>query len=215
MTFKRISRGLLITLLVLAILACAGIGAFYKVGRWLVDPDPLQRAQAIVVLSGKSPFRAMQAADLYRRGWAPAVWLLEDKTDEADLAFARLGIPYPQELDYDQQVLEKCGVPNQAIRVLGPPTTNTVSEVTLIADELRRQNLESVILVTSPVHTRRVKAIWRIVVGEHPQAILRQDSFETYDPDHWWRATQDAESVVHELLGLVNIHLGFVAKPRK
>ena len=89
-----------------------------------------------------------------------------------------------------------------------------MSEAALIAGELRRQGGDRVILVTSPLHTRRVRAIWRRVVGDHLHAILRYDSAEPSDPDHWWRATQDVEAVVHELLGLINISMGFVAKPR-
>jgi hypothetical protein len=98
---------------------------------------------------------------------------------------------------------------------LEPPTTNTESEITLIADELRRQGGDKVILVTSPVHTRRAKVIWHIVVGDHPQAILRLASAEPTDPDHWWRSTQDIQDVLHEVLGLIDAHLGFVAKPWK
>ncbi|HMD84396.1 MAG TPA: YdcF family protein [Terriglobia bacterium] len=214
-TRQRTGRRWLILLAVLALLAGSAFWAFRKVGRWLVAPDALQHARAIVVLSGRLPFRAMEAADLYRQGWAPEVWLFRDETDEADAAFARLGIPHPSEEEYDQQVLMRLGVPAAAIRILEPPTTNTVSEAKLIAEELRRQGGDKAILMTSPLHTRRVKTIWRLVVGDHPQAILRYDSSEPSDPDHWWRATQDVEAVVHELLGLVNAYLGFVAEPRK
>lgn len=215
MTFKHISRRLLIFLIVMMLLAGVATWSFRKLGRWLVDPDALQHAPVIVVLSGNTPFRAMEATNLYRQGWAPEVWLLRDETDKADETLAKLGIPRPTEQDYDQQVLERLGVPKKAIRILEPPTNNTVSEVRLIAGELRRQGRDKAILVTSPMHTRRVKAIWRAVVGDNPQAILRYDTFEISDPDHWWRATQDVEAVAHEVLGLVNAYLGFVAKPRR
>jgi uncharacterized SAM-binding protein YcdF (DUF218 family) len=208
-------RRLLILLVMLAFLAGAGVWAFRKVGRWLVAPDALEHARAIVVLSGRLPFRAIDAAELYRQGWAPEVWLLRDQPDDADATFAQLGISYPAELEYDQKVLERLGVPAAAIRILETPTSNTRSEALLIAEELRRQGGDKAILVTSPVHTRRAKLIWRMVVGDHPQAILRYDSSELSDPDHWWRTTQDVEAVVHELLGLVNTYLGFAAKPRK
>ena len=215
MTGKRIGRRLLILLVVLAFTAGAAFWAFRRVGRWLVAPDALQHARAVVVLSGRTPFRAMEAAEIYHQGWAPEVWLFHDEPDEGDEIFAKLGIAHPSEQDYDREVLERLGVPKSAIRILSPPTTNTVSEMTLIADEVRRQGGDKIILVTSPVHTRRVKTIWRMVVGDHPQAILRYDSSEPSDPDHWWRATQDVEAVVHELLGLINTYLGFVAKPRQ
>lgn len=207
-------RRLAIVLVMLALIAGAAFWALRKAGRWLVVEDNLQPARAIVVLSGASPYRAMEAAEIYRQGWAPQVWLFTDDSRGDDQAFARLGIHHITEDEYDQQVLERLGVPQAAIRILGPPTTNTASEMRLVADELRRLQADHVILVTSPVHTRRVRAIWRIVVGSRPHAILRHDSAEPTDPDHWWRTTDDVQAVVHEFLGLINASLGFMAKPR-
>ena len=215
MALKSLGRRLLVLLVLLAIMAGAGFWAFLHVGRWLVAPDALQHARAIVVLSGKVPYRAMEAADLYHQGWAPEVWLLRDEPDEGDETFIKLGINHPSEQDYDRSVLERLGVPKEAIRILEPPTTNTVSEIRLIADELRRQGADKVIVVTSPLHTRRSKLIWRLAVGDHLQAILRLASAEPTDPDHWWRATGDIQDVTHEVLGLIDAHLGFVAKPRQ
>ena len=57
--------------LVLLALAAAVLG----VGRWLIVEDPLEKANAIVVLSGRMPMRAREAAALYREGWAPQVWV--------------------------------------------------------------------------------------------------------------------------------------------
>ena len=215
MTVKRLGRRWLTLLVMLVLIAGIAYWAFRNVGRWLVAPDALQHARAIVVLSGRIPFRAMEAAEIYRQGWAPEVWLFQDEPDDADEAFARLGIPYASELDYDQQVLERLGVPKAAIRILAPPTTNTLSEVKRIAGELQQQGGEKVILVTSPVHTRRTKFIWHIAVGNHLQAILRDDPFETSDLEHWWRSTQDIQDVEHEILGLIDACLGFVVGPGK
>jgi uncharacterized SAM-binding protein YcdF (DUF218 family) len=180
----------------------------------LVVEDTLQRASAIVVLSGVLPYRAMEAAEIYRQGWAREVWLFKDDPRGTHQAFARLGIHHATEEEYDQEVLERLGVPHTAIRVLDPPTTNTRNEFELLREELRRQGGERIILVTSPLHTRRSKAIWRLVVGDHPQAILRYDSSEPTDPGHWWRATTDVQDVEHEVLGLINAYLGFAVGPR-
>ena len=136
MTFKRMGRRLLILLVMLALMAGAAFWAFRKVGRWLVVDETLQQARAIVVLSGHIPYRAMEAAEIFRQGWAPEVWLFRDDPRGADEAFARLGIHHLTEEEYDQQVLERLGVPKQAIRILEPPTTNTVSEIALIAERV-------------------------------------------------------------------------------
>jgi uncharacterized SAM-binding protein YcdF (DUF218 family) len=215
MAVKRLGRRLLIVLAVLAVLTGAAFWAFRNLGRWLVVDDTLQPARAIVVLTGLIPYRAMEAAEIYRQGWAPEVWLFQDDPSGANDAFTILGIHHVTEEEYDQQVLERLGVPKAAIRLLDPPATNTENEFDLLREELRRQGGDRVILVTSPVHTRRVKAIWRIVIGNQPQAIVRHDTDEPSDPDHWWRANRDVRDVVHEILGLINTRLGFVVKPGK
>ena len=150
-----------------ALTVTAAFWAVHNSIRWLVAADALQHARAIAVLGGEVPFRAMEAADLYRQAWAPEVWLLRDKTDDADETFTKFGISHPSEQDYVQKVLERLGVPKEALRVLKRPTTNTVSEIRLIADEVRRQGGDKAILVTSPVQTRRFKVIWHIIAGDH------------------------------------------------
>lgn len=215
MTAKIIGQRLLILLAVLALLAGVGFWTFRNVGRWLVVQDTLQPARAIVVLSGRLPFRSMEAAQIYRQGLAPEVWLFMEEPSAAYEALLKLGVHQTAEHEYDEQVLERLGVPKTAIRVLEPPATNTRSEFELLRDELHRQGGDRIILVTSPVHTRRSRKIWRLVVGDHPQAILRYAPSEPSDPDHWWRTTQDVEAVVHEIMGLINAYLGFVAEPRK
>jgi uncharacterized SAM-binding protein YcdF (DUF218 family) len=212
--FKRTVKRFFIILVILGLLAGATFWAFRRVGRWLVIEDPLQPAQAIVVLSGLIPYRAMEAAALFKQGWAPEVWLFKDDPRGIHDALARLGIRHIPEEEYNQQVLEKLGVPATAIHVIDEPSTNTANEFEILRQELLRRGGERVILVTSPVHTRRSRTIWRLIVGDHPQVILRYDSEEPSDPDHWWRSTQDIQDVVHEILGMIDARLGFFAKPQ-
>ena len=65
---------IVLVLLVVVLLGLVWWGAS-GIGRWLVVEDPLERANAIVVLGGHVPFRAMEAAAIYGAGWAPEVWL--------------------------------------------------------------------------------------------------------------------------------------------
>ena len=96
---------------------------FLKVGQWLVVEDPMQKSQAIVVLSGAMPFRALEAAKLYRMGYAPQVWLTRSEEPRASLA--ALGIPYQGEEDYNRMILEREGVPAASVVVLPAPIQNT------------------------------------------------------------------------------------------
>jgi hypothetical protein len=102
MTIGSVGRRLLVILTVVAVFAAAAVWAFRNVGRWLVIQDNLQPARAIVVLSGRMPFRAVEAAQIYHQGWGPEVWLFKDDPDEADEVFASLGMHDITQQDYNQ-----------------------------------------------------------------------------------------------------------------
>lgn len=217
MTMSRQARWLRALLLMavavtlVAILIPAGASA---VGRWLVVADALEPARAVVVLSGRVPFRAIQAASIYKAGLAPEIWISRPAAAPEELALRRLGIPgIRTEEERNQQVLERLGVPSAAIRVLEGGVLNTREEVELVARELRRAGGARVIVVTSKPHTRRVKAIWRALVGDAPRLLLSHPADERFDPDRWWRHTGDALEVSREVLGLLNVWAGFPVRP--
>ncbi len=191
-------------------IAAAALG-LWRVGRWLVVQDELEMAPVIVVLSGRMPDRAREAAALYEQGYASRVWISRPVGPGQELE--ELGIPYVGEEFYNARVLMRLGVPPDAIRVLGKPIQNTAGEVDAIAAELRREGIHKTILVTTKAHTRRVRLIWRKRVGAEPRAIVRYARGDRYDGAHWWRMTADALDVVREVLGLANAWAGFPLKP--
>src|SRR6202158_4346876 len=75
---------------------------FFGVGRWLVVEDPLVKARAIVVLSGAMPLRAIEAAKLYREGYAPEIWLTHSA--EPGQTLQAMGIPFAGEDFYNVRV---------------------------------------------------------------------------------------------------------------
>jgi uncharacterized SAM-binding protein YcdF (DUF218 family) len=181
------------------------------IGRWLVVEDPLEKAQAIVVLSGSMPLRALEAAKLYREGYAPKVWLTH--SSEPAAALAAMGIPYTGEDSYDQQILIHEGIPSADIRILDPPIVNTADEIKIVSATLERDKKHTAIIVTSKVHTRRTRILWqRIVVGRE-QAVIRAASDDPFEPKRWWRTTGDALDVVRELLGILNVWAGLPLGP--
>lgn len=188
-----------------------GLFAFLNVGRWLVAEDPLRKADAIAVLSGRMPGRALEAARMYKQGHAPRVWLTHSTEPGATLA--QLSISYVGEDSYDKQILVYEGVPENAIVVLDPPIVNTADEIKTIGEELRKVNGHAVILVTSKVHTRRVKALWRRISAGDGEAIVHGVSDDSFDPGRWWKSTGDALDVVREVLGLLNAWAGLPLHP--
>ena len=168
--------------------------------------DPLDKAQAIVVLSGRMPQRAKEAARLYNAAYAPQIWLTRNIEPAASLQ--EMHIAFLGEDFYNSRVLMHEGVPSNAIQVLGPATDNTEDEIRTIAEELEREKGTSVIIVTTKVHTRRVRMLWKELSRGRGRLIVRAASTDTFEPEHWWRTTRDALDVVRETLGVVNAWAG-------
>jgi len=196
---------------ILLALIVFGIIAFRGVGRWLVREDPPAHAETIVVLSGGLPFRAEAAAKYFASGYASEVWVT--RPDEPAEQLKELGISYTGEDEYSRQVLIHMHVPENDVLILPGSIVNTQQEVEEIVRELRHQNKPSVIIVTSPQHTRRVKALWNKLADKNLTAIVRAAPDDPYDADHWWRNTRDALSVVREILGLMNVWAGLPVHP--
>jgi uncharacterized SAM-binding protein YcdF (DUF218 family) len=190
----------------------AGAAAlFFTVGSWLAVEDPLVHADVIVILSGRLPERAVEAARVYQAGYADKVWISPPISPVDELKAMK--ISYLGEDFYNEKVLIAKGVPPDAIRILEHADANTEAEVRQIKDDLRNLDLHSVIIVTSKPHTRRVRTIWRKLVGSEPRMIVHYAHDDTYDGAHWWRHTPDALDVVRETLGLLNAWAGFPLRP--
>jgi uncharacterized SAM-binding protein YcdF (DUF218 family) len=198
---------------VIAVVAAALVWGVSGLGAWLVVEDPLAPARAVVVLGGHLPFRPMEAATIYRQGWAPEVWITRGVQEAEQAALRELQIEVPQEEVYSRAVVERLGVPPAAIRVLSQPTENTAQEVQVIAQELQRVGGVAVILVTSRPHSRRVRATWRALIGESPRGIVRYATAAPYDANRWWRHTSEALAVSREVFGIVNVWAGFPVQP--
>jgi len=186
---------------------------FFGLGRWLVVEDPLVKAQAIVVLSGAMPLRAIEAAKLYREGYAPEIWLTY--STEPGETLEEMGIPFSGEDYYNKLVLIHEGVPPGAIHVLEPPIVNTADEIKVAAAALKPGKDATVIFVTTKVHTRRVRLLWRRLAPGQARAIVRAASADPFDPRHWWRTTGDALDVVREFLGVLNAWAGLPLHPAR
>jgi uncharacterized SAM-binding protein YcdF (DUF218 family) len=185
--------------------------AFFNVGRWLSVEDPLEKADAIAVLSGRMPDRALEAARIYKGGYAPEVWLTHSTEPGATLQ--KLSVAFTGEDAYDKQILVHEGVPENAIRILDPPIVNTADEMRTIGQAVKQGKSHKVILVTSKVHTRRTRTLWKRFCRQAGEAIVRGVSDDQFDPGHWWRTTGDALDVVREVLGMLNAWAGLPLRP--
>lgn len=174
-------------------------------GGYLVMEESLEQVPVIVVLAGEAPFRAMEAAELYRGGWAPKIILTAGKKDEAYYALESLGIKPP---DYNREVLLRLGIPNDSILLLNEEVENTVQELDAVIRLVRANGWNRVIIVTSKAHSRRSAEIWNYLSRGGPKIIVRWAKQDPFVVDGWWERRGFAFVVLREYLGLMNLWLG-------
>ena len=117
----------------------------------------LAHADVIVVLSGSSAYleRTKKAAELFHEGRAPLVLLTNDNT-RGGWSSALQRNPYFVERASDE--LRKAGVPAEKIKILPGLASSTHDEAMILREYALERGLHSLLLVTSPYHSRR--ALW-------------------------------------------------------
>ena len=192
--------------LLLAGLASAPI--LRGIALFLIVEDSLEHAAAIVALAGGTPFREMEAANVYRAGLAPQVIIVRDAPSAETEALRDLGIRTRGGWELSREVLIQQGVPASAIVVLISKAGGTLEELQAVYSAMTSKDAP-VILVTSKFHTRRTRLTWQYVTAGKSQPIVRAATGDPFDPNHWWHKRSFALSVVREYLGLVNYYARF------
>ena len=192
-------------LLIAFLVASAGaIAALAYAADWLSAADQPQKADAILVLGG-SYARPFQAADLYRKGMAPKIYVsVPERLRDYEL-LDEAGIPFPREEEVMRQVLLKKGVPASAIAYFGTNSISTADEAQA-ARKLFAAGSTKLLVVSSAYHLRRARIIFSDAL---PQAQIRMIA-SSYDPfpTVWWKDQNAARNVLLELAKLAYYQLG-------
>ena len=186
MKTRRPRRLLLALLVCVAVPFVVGLLAAREVGSWLVVVDPLVKSDAIFVLDGKSPHRELEAAVLFREGWAPRVVIARPRSDVAEEVRRAFDLPPEQEGAF--RLLRRGGVPEGAIIRLDRIVDNTLQELEVDFDYAQTHGFRRVIIVSSPYHTRRIRLIWRTRFEREVPAVIRATRYESVQPTRWWRS---------------------------
>ena len=175
------------------------------IGRYLVTENPLQKADAIAVLTGDGGVaRTLEAVRLYQDGYASRIILTHQVLPRGYEALPRLGIKAPEERDIQVMILEKMRIPRAAILQVTERANSTQSEMIYLTRFLDRHRMRSVILVTSRSHSTRASKILARTSRGRIVIISRPSRYDTFDPEGWWRSRRDAKEVLAECEKLVN-----------
>ena len=205
MKLKVVGAGLLLVAL--------GLGMVYRdaflvaCGDYLISDGALDKAGAILVLSGGVPERMLEAVDLYKEGYAPRIVITKAEEPENQNLLRALGVVDPEVHEVNLQIAAKLDIPDSAITVLEPRVNSTYRELEVLRDYCLAQGIQSVILVTSKPHTTRSYKIFQHLAEGRIKAISRPSRYDTFNSQSWWKDRGMAKEVFYEYQKLVNFYL--------
>lgn len=164
-------------ILFVVVVAALAVAAIAMIPRWLGLTDGLQKADAIVAISGgDTPARTNEAIRLYHEQWAPALIFSGAAQDPQS----------PSNAEMMRQTAIRAGVPPSAIEV-EEQAGDTMDNAAETAKIVRAKGYKTIILVTSPYHQRRAWLEFKAAVGSEVVILNRPAPQDRHWPAHtWW-----------------------------
>jgi len=187
---------------ILLILALAGGSGAYllrgpllsRLGRALAVADPLEKADAAVVLGrplGSQDQRLSAAARLYGDGWVRKLVLSGPRG------------PYGiYETEFSLPLAVSLGVPKADILAV-PNTTRFIDqEAELLVGVLAGRGLRTVYVVTANYQSRRARRLFRQAAGGRLRVLVYPATDDWFNPDTWWQSREGRKVFLMECFGL-------------
>jgi uncharacterized SAM-binding protein YcdF (DUF218 family) len=172
-----------------------------SIGRYLIVGDPLEPADALVPLAGER-LRVFYAADLFQKGYARWFVITDMWLDRPKPA-----VSYTDSVS--AQAIER-GVPTDRILVAPGQAASTYREALNLRWLAEQQDWHSLIVVTSPYHTRRARMIFGEVFGDTNITVMIQPVHEHwYRAEDWWTSWMGWQVTVAEYLKLGLYLIGY------
>ncbi|MFH1347163.1 MAG: YdcF family protein [Candidatus Margulisiibacteriota bacterium] len=156
--------------------------------RFLVVRDKIEPADIIVVLSGDPDGeRVSEAVNLFKNGYADKLLM-----SGGPLAWRLTAAEWMRK----QAVAQ--GVPLQAI-LLEDRSESTRDNALFSLPIVKKNNVKSLILVTSPNHSRRAKRVFKRVFDREDIKVLSYPVEKSrFQISRWWTRHEDTQAVLME-----------------
>ena len=166
-----------------------------RIGNNFVYEDTPDKADVLIVLSGNAYDRGIEAAKLFHMGYSPKIICTGENIP---IKLAKLGYPYP-ESEITKINLIRHGVPEKAIETI-VKGTSTLEESDILLNYCLINKIKSIMIVTTEVHTRRVKNVFHKKFEKGRILINIQGAPNSYySMDNWWKNENNFETVASEI----------------
>lgn len=163
-----------------------------EISEYLFCEDELTQADLILVFGGKRLERAERAAELYKAGLAPRIFISGGDKRE-------IGVCEAERLKDHAVAL---GVPAEAITT-ECESVNTLENVrmsvAIIEESIGWRNLQNVIIISAPYHLRRVKQALARYIPRSVKITCCPDTRQDITRDNWWHTNEGQNMVYREL----------------
>ena len=174
------------------------------VGNYLIVEHPLKKADLIVCLMGGPVERGLAAADLYKMGLSPYIFIGREELPDGFETLNERGVRFPESRALLIMMLEKLGVPDSACLVSDNFADSTMGEAKVIGNFVREKGFRSLIIVTSPTHTRRAWLTFKNVFEKDDVEVMMAPSrYTKFKPDDWWKTMRYTKEVFFEYQKLI------------
>ncbi len=168
-------------------------------GRYLITEDPLDKADAIVVLS-----EPMEAAELYRAGWAPRVILSDSQKPAGYYELAARGLRLPSGLEGRERVVEFLGVDRGAVDRIEQDFGSTLELACGVVRHARSRRYRTLIVVTDQFHTTEAAKVLALLSDGDPRTIVRPSRYTIVRDGRWWRSRAAARDLLFKYEDLLD-----------
>jgi uncharacterized SAM-binding protein YcdF (DUF218 family) len=174
-----------------------------EIGWALVMNNAVPKSADVIVLSIDSKYPAvLTAADLFHQGVAPKVALFANPTQPWEQEFVHRGVSFVSEENELAGYLDKLGV--KQVEIVPRSVAGSEDEATALPSWCDQHNFRSLVIVTTPDHSRRLGRILRRAMNGRSVLISIQSAqYSGFDPDHWWESRGGVRIVIVEVQKLV------------
>lgn len=194
-----------VAVIVLALAVYAAMGIYQEkllrmAGTYISPNDPLVHADAIAVLAGGSPARMLEAIDLVNKGnWADRIVLTRGPEPKIAKTIRERGLLLQSDPEYLKKLAAASNIPPAAVTVLEPVANSTFDEAGILLDYMLKNRKTSLIVVSSPYHTRRIKFIFGEIFAPHQITVMAHGTpYEDFNQLSWWKNRQSLRDVIFE-----------------
>ena len=174
------------------------------IGNFLVVDQTPVSSDAIVVLAGGEPGRALEAANLYKAKLAPYVVVTTEYPPAMYEQSRKDGVDLVLSYENYMRVLQGYGVPALNIYRVEEYVGDTMDELERVGEFARRKGWKRLIIVTSNFHTRRSHMAAHFLLDPGIQTVVVASHSDNFRPDAWWTSQAQLRTFAIESEKLVS-----------